>query len=839
MSAAPLVPNNIGNYRFLTGTNFEKGITAHAGGGQANAYPITAQMSRIDTVATAGDSVVLPKILLYGVAQANNAAQGQLVFIYNNTSNPCAVYSNTNDTLNISGAGVSLSLPAGGTMVAYPIDYNQATNVGVWNAILSTSVPAGYSTDANGNTTGLSNFTYNSSVDVVVYGATPAGICAAIAASRQGASVIVIEPTGHLGGAITGGVCNTDVLNNLQSSQVTNVADEFFAEVANEYGVTQNNFFVNHYNGEPSIYAMIFRRMLKRNGIPVYLNAPMLASFKSGTTITSATFQGIGSYAASVFIDATYEGDLMAANCTYTIGREATGTYSETNAGVQALATTVQSSAQFQANCDPYNTPGVSGSGLLPFVTSNSLASAGTADGNVMAGGFRLTLCKTAQRIPINTAPSGYNAANYELLARNLALLTTNSTPVTSLAGVLGLTSLQGTSKYDANNLLSGALDYVNPTTTLAYINGTWAQRQAIIATIQNYTLGLMYWLGYSGDARIQAALVTDTKTYGLCPDEYGNNSNFSTQFYLREGRRMVGDTVFNQNNCVATNGLTGQIAVGYYNFDCHMVQYLVSSSYVKAEGTLPVPPTMPPNNGYIIPLTTLLPKVADCTNLLSVCCPSVSHMAWASVRVEPTLMSMGCGAGVCAALAAQRGVTVQSIYALASNLTQFNNALDVQRTLKHGAVVISADQSTYTAGTLTQGGTAWTTGTTSFGYIGTLYWVSGDNTSTLTIAPTFPVTGRYKLYLNYPAGTAYDASRNPITVKVYSASETATLTITEKSTNGQGGTWDEIGEYKFNQGTGSGTTSTIVISGATSPYLFGALKAVLQTTAIEIGHTN
>ena len=155
MSATPLIPNNIGNYRFLTGTNFEKGIVAHAGGGQALAYPITAQMSRIDTVVTAGDSVVLPKILLYGVAQANNAAQGQLLFIYNNTSNSCAVYSNTNDTLNISGAGVSLSLPAGGTMIAYPIDYNQSTNIGVWNAILSTSVPAGYSTDQNGNVTGL------------------------------------------------------------------------------------------------------------------------------------------------------------------------------------------------------------------------------------------------------------------------------------------------------------------------------------------------------------------------------------------------------------------------------------------------------------------------------------------------------------------------------------------------------------------------------------------------------------------------------------------------------------------------------------------------------------
>jgi FAD dependent oxidoreductase len=651
--------------------------------------------------------------------------------------------------------------------------------------------------------------------DVLVYGATPMGVVAAVSAARAGASVVIVEPTNHLGGMCSGGLSHTDIFFVLQSSQVTGISDEIFNDLANDYQITKNKFFVNSYNAEPSAFTLVFRRWLQKYNIPVLFNSSISSLVKSGSKIKAATFTLIGEIRAKNFIDTSYEGDLMAkAGVSYTVGRESSAKYSESLGGVQSILAITN---QFADGVSPYVVAGNPASGLLPNVSTGTLATAGSADGLIQAPAFRISLTNAAtNKIKVDSAPEDYDPLNYELLARHLAI-----SPVTSMASVFSYTPMQGNQKYDFNNKLPGGLDYVNPEDILTYVNGDWDTRKNITNKIKNYTLGLLYWLGYSGDSRIPSALSTDAKTFGLCADEFGENENFPPQLYIREGRRMVSDIVLNQNHVVsAANGLSNQIAVGYYDLDTHQHQYLVVGNNTKGEGTV-TPPGMPPANGYIIPYGIIIPKATECTNLHVVGTPSVSHVAWGSVRVEPTLMALGEAAGLAASICASRGLTVQNV-----PMTEFLTKLNLKKTLERARVLITADGVTGTDGTITQSG-AWSAGTSAFGYIGNSYLSDGNaRTKTLTITPTIKYSGQYKVMLNYPAGVQYDPNRaNNAKVTINSVTGATVLSVDMTSSFGQGGSWDTLGTYTFN----AGSTHTIVIDNTpcTNFVLFGALKLV------------
>lgn len=651
--------------------------------------------------------------------------------------------------------------------------------------------------------------------DVLVYGATPMGVVAAVSAARAGAKPVIVEATNHLGGMCSGGLSHTDIFFILQSSQVTGISDEIFNDLASDYQITKNKFFVNSYNAEPSAFTIVFRRWLQKYNIPVIYNAPIQSLVKNGTDIVSVNFLSVGDLKATNFIDASYEGDLMAAaGVSYTIGRESSSKYSETLAGVQNILAITN---QFADGVSPYIVAGNPASGLLPNVTTNTLATPGSADGLIQSPAFRMILTNAAtNKVKVDKEPAGYNPLNYELLARHLAI-----SPVANMAAAFSYTPVQGNQKFDFNNKLPGGLDYVNPKDILDYINGTWETRKKISDKIRNYTLGLLYWLGYSGDSRIPSTLSVDAKTFGLCADEFGDNGNFSPQLYIREGRRMVSDVVINQNHVTsAANGLGNQVAIGYYDLDAHQHQYVVSGNNVKAEGTV-TPPAMPPTNGYIIPYDIIVPKASECTNLHVVGTPSASHVAWGSVRVEPTLMALGEAAGLAASLCSARGLTAQGV-----PMSELLTKLNLKKTLDRSRLLITADGVTGPDGTITQGG-AWTSGTSAYGYIGNSYLADGNaRTKTLTITPTIKYSGQYRVMLNYPAGVQYDPNRaNNVKVTINSASGASVLSVDMTSPFGQGGSWDNLGTYPFN----AGSTHTIVIDNTpcTNFVLFGALKLV------------
>ena len=256
-------------------------------------------------------------------------------------------------------------------------------------------------------------------VDVLVYGATPGGIAAAISAKREGASVVVIEKDDWIGGMMTGGLSLADVNISHSRANVVGFAREFFDEMAQDYLFARQSFFQVSFNGEPRTYQRVIHRMLQKAGIQIFTGAPLSGVVKSATKILSASFDNVGPIEAKGFIDSTYEGDLMGvAGCSYFIGREANATYGETNNGIRAVGT----SAQFTDGLDPYVTAGNAASGLLPGVWDDALGTTGAASPYVQSYNYRLCVTNNAGNKVAWPEPDNYDPLNYELLGREAVL---------------------------------------------------------------------------------------------------------------------------------------------------------------------------------------------------------------------------------------------------------------------------------------------------------------------------------------------------------------------------------------------------------------------------------
>lgn len=648
------------------------------------------------------------------------------------------------------------------------------------------------------------------SVDVAIYGATPSGIMAAVAASRSGASVILIEPTTWFGGTVSGGISHTDIAETLNKSLVVGLADEFFSKIAQEwYRITPNSYWINSYNGEPSVNLIYLRKFLAGTSTRVKINSRLLYLVKTGTKITSAFFSDLGTVKARSWIDATYEGDMAArAGCTMVIGREANATYGETHNGVTAIGS---GTYQFPASVDPYVTAGVSGSGLLPFVSSGSLASAGTADGKVQAFCLRLTVTTNGSQRTAFPAPSNYNAQNYEILGRAItAGLTLNT-----FLDMFAATGIRGTSKYDANNRLCMSLDYVHPTECVEWITASWERRAVIAENIKQYTLGLIYFL--QTDSRVSAGFKTDLANYGLCSDEFIDFGNITPQVYVREGRRMVGDYVMNETHLVLSNGVTDPVAFGYYQSDSHVVQNVVVAGAVKGEG----PNSLTPPAGVPISYKILLPKATECTNLFGTNCMSTSRVAFCSFRMEPILMALGAAAGRAAAIVAARGCTAANVpYAELAVLQDYKGVY------KDSAIVLDVS-GVYTAGTYTETGTL-TNSTAITNYIGTYSRVGTNaNSSVMKFAPNITETGLYAVYVRHAVASSVDATRTPdAAIKLVGIDGTKTLVFSQKSTAASGD-WDYYGDMLCAAGTPSASYVEINSVGSTLNTVVSAVKWV------------
>jgi len=479
-------------------------------------------------------------------------------------------------------------------------------------------------------------------VDVCVYGGNAAGVIAAYSAKKMGKTVLLIEPGKNLGGLSSGGLGFTDIGNKYV---VTGLSKDFYRRIGSHYGKLEQWVF------EPHVAEDIFKSYIMRARVDVIYGYRLSAVEKAGQSIRTIKIEPSAGRAknkvvnAKVFIDCSYEGDLMAkAGITYTVGREANAQYKETYNGVQLL-----DGHQFPDHIDPYRVKGDSSSGLIWGINKGTLMPRGSGDRKVQSYNYRVCLTDDpGNRIAI-TRPKGYDSTRYELLLR----LMEKQKNKLSLNDYF-IWSEMPNRKTDINNRNGFSTDMIG--TNHGYPDGDYASRSKYIEDLTAYTKGLFYFFGH--DQRVPIELRNQMLQWGYPKDEYKNNQNWSPQPYIREARRMVSDYVMTENNCTGKAIVTDGIALAAYNMDSHNTDRLVVDGMVKNEGNVEIPGILP----YPISYKAIVPQQQECTNLIVPVCLSASHIAYGSIRMEPVFMVLSQVAAVAASFSIDQGIGVQQM---------------------------------------------------------------------------------------------------------------------------------------------------------------------------------
>jgi hypothetical protein len=501
--------------------------------------------------------------------------------------------------------------------------------------------------------------------DVIVYGGTSGAVTAAVQVVKEGKTVIVVSPDKHLGGLSAGGLGFTDTGDK---SVIGGLAREFYHRVFMHYDKPdawkwqKKEEYGNKGQGtpamdgadrtmwifEPHVAEQVFEDFVKENNVKIYRDewldrgkglVKMNGRIVSFKTLSGKTFKG------KMFIDATYEGDLMAsAGVKYHVGREANSVYNEEWNGVQAEV--FQHGHYFKNNISPYKIEGNSKSGLLPYVSAEKIAKNGSGDNKIQAYCFRMCLSANPDnRIPF-PKPDGYDPAKYELLARVYKAGWTETfnkyDPIPN-------------KKTDTNNHGPFSTDYIGM--NYDYPDATYERRKEIIRDHELYQKGLMYFL--ANDPRVPADVQTEMKKWGLPKDEFKDNGGWPHQIYVREARRMIGLGVMTENETLGKTPVSQSIGMGSYSLDAHNAQrYVKEDGFVQNEGDIGVHPKKP----YSISYASIVPKKAECENLFAPLCLSSSHIAFGSIRMEPVFMILGQSAASAAVQAINRKVSVQEV---------------------------------------------------------------------------------------------------------------------------------------------------------------------------------
>ncbi|HEX6463617.1 MAG TPA: FAD-dependent oxidoreductase [Vicinamibacterales bacterium] len=483
-------------------------------------------------------------------------------------------------------------------------------------------------------------FDHPADFDVLVYGGTAGGVIAAVAAAREHQRVAIVTPDKHLGGMVSGGLGWTDYG---KKEVIGGYALEFFQRVGHKYGRDVEWHF------EPHVAESVFDDLAKEAGVQVFIGR---LREKSGVTRRGAAIARVETedghtYAARVFIDASYEGDLMAqAGVSYTWGREGTAEYGESLAGVREHTPF----HQFRAAVSPVDSHGA----LLPEIMTRSSDAVGAADKRVQAYNFRV--CMT--REPANRAPwpkpEHYDPARFELLARYLPALEAALGRPLKPEDVMKPDVVQN-GKTDTNNNGAFSTDYIGG--SYRYPEAGYTERARIRRAHVEYDQGFFYFL--ATDPRVPASLSTEIRQWGLCADEFTDADHWPYQLYVREARRMVGEYVVSQKDIQTELLKADSIGMGSYNSDSHNVQRrpTADGKAVENEGDMQVGVTP-----YEIPYRVMLPKRSQTTNLLVPVCFSATHVAYSTLRMEPQYMIIGQAAGVAASLANAANVAVQDV---------------------------------------------------------------------------------------------------------------------------------------------------------------------------------
>jgi hypothetical protein len=483
------------------------------------------------------------------------------------------------------------------------------------------------------------------SYDVVVYGATASGAMAALAAAREGMHVVLLEPGNHVGGMLTGGLSATDVGN---PDVIGGEALEFFERVGRYYDMQQYDQKVS-WRFEPHVGEEILRAMLTDAKVDVRFHQRMREKDgvrkSDGRLISLATENG-DIWMGKVFIDATYEGDLMAAaGVSFAWGREGIAQYGESLAGVRAETP----GHQFKFKLSAFGADGK----LLPEISPGPMASPGSGDYEVQAYNFRLILTQNPGNLVPFPKPEHYDPHTYQLLAnylRGFQQRYGRSPRLNELTIPIGIPN----HKADFNNNGPFSTDYIGKDWT--FPNASYAEKKVIWQDHILYTQGLFYFLAH--DPQVPEPLRNEINTWGLAKDEFTDTDHWPFQLYIRESRRMIGKYVMTQKDVQSERSKADAIGMGSYTLDSHNFERVaMPDGSVQNEGNTEVP-VQP----YQIPYGILVPKREQASNLLVPVCVSASHVAYSTLRLEPQYMMMGQAAGVAASMAARMDTPVQDV---------------------------------------------------------------------------------------------------------------------------------------------------------------------------------
>jgi hypothetical protein len=503
--------------------------------------------------------------------------------------------------------------------------------------------------------------------DVIVYGGTSAGVTSAIQVARMGRSVIIVSPDKHPGGLSSSGLGFTDTGNKVV---IGGLAREFYQllylhymkpeawkwQKQSEYGNKgQGNpaidgEFRTMWIFEPHAAEEAFEEMIKKNKITTYrdewLERESGVVMKNGEIISIKTLSG-KTFLGKIFIDATYEGDLMAsAGVSYTTGREAGSVYDEEWNGVQTGEIPYKHHDFDDLKISPYIIPGDPASGILPRISGDGPGIRSEGDKKIQSYCFRTCLTKNDRnRVPF-TRPAGYDSTQYELLIRIYNA---------GWRGTFNKFDAIPNSKTDVNN--HGPFSFDNIGMNYDYPEASYERRKEIVKEHIIYQKGLLYFI--ANDPRVPADVRDEMKKWGYSKDEFTDNDYWPYSLYVREARRLIGDYIMTENDVLGKRKVPRPIGMGSYNLDSHNTQrYIKADGFVENEGDIELPTGKP----YQIDLGSIMPKSDECRNLVVPVCVSSSHIAFGSIRMEPVFMILGQSAGTLAAMAIEKGKSIYDI---------------------------------------------------------------------------------------------------------------------------------------------------------------------------------
>ena len=476
--------------------------------------------------------------------------------------------------------------------------------------------------------------------DVCVYGGTSGGVIAAVEAARLGKSVSLVVFDQELGGLTAGGLGFTDV-GDVKS--IGGLAREFYGRVGRCYGKKEAFAF------EPHVARGVFDAWLKEAKIQPRYDQRLVSVARNGKQISEIVMEDGTVFRAKVFIDATYEGDLLAkAGASFTFGREGTNVYGESYGGIRGET----SAHQFSVDVDPYVIPRQPASGLLPLVQAGDGGTPGGGDVRIQAYNFRLCFTRNpTNRLP-NVVPPNYNPARYELLGRLLDASAAAGRKLT-IGSFFNMEPLPN-GKMDINNNGPVSTDFIGMNYT--YPTNTYGARAKMQREHLEYIEGLIQYLATS--PRSPSSLQAEMQNWGPCKDEWPNAAGYPPAIYVREARRLVSDYVMTQADCQGTRVAADSICLGSYNMDSHNAQRLVQNGRVLNEGDVQIKVPIP----YPISYRAIVPRAGECGNLLVTFALSASHTSFGSLRMEPVFMMIGQSAATAAALAIDGHVPVQQV---------------------------------------------------------------------------------------------------------------------------------------------------------------------------------